>query len=46
MKMGAISLTNFSDVALVFHLSIETNVHKGPVEWLEPVLEEEYNKLK
>ena len=27
------------------HLSIETNVHAGPPEWLEPVTDEEYNKL-
>ena len=28
------------------HLSIETNVNAGPPEWLEPVSDEEYNKLK
>jgi len=28
------------------HLSIETNVHAGPPEWLEPVTDAEYNKLK
>ena len=28
------------------HLSIETNVNVGPPEWLEPVTDEEYNKLK
>lgn len=28
------------------HLSIETNVHQGPAEWLEPVTDEEYGKLK
>ncbi|GBG57833.1 cupin [Sporomusaceae bacterium FL31] len=28
------------------HLSIETNVHAGPPEWLEPVSDEEYNKLR
>jgi quercetin dioxygenase-like cupin family protein len=28
------------------HLSIETNVNAGSPEWLEPVTDEEYNKLK
>ena len=28
------------------HLAIGTNPHKGIVEWLEPVSNEEYNKLK
>jgi quercetin dioxygenase-like cupin family protein len=28
------------------HLSIETNVNAGPPEWLEPVTDEEYNKLE
>jgi 4-carboxymuconolactone decarboxylase len=28
------------------HLSIETNVQAGPPEWLEPVTDEEYAKLK
>lgn len=28
------------------HLSIETNVNAGAPEWLEPVTDEEYNKLK
>ncbi len=28
------------------HLSIETNVQAGSPEWLEPVTDEEYNKLK
>jgi len=28
------------------HLSIETNVQAGPPEWLEPVTDEEYTKLK
>lgn len=28
------------------HLSIETNAKAGPAEWLEPVSDEEYNKLK
>ena len=28
------------------HLSIETNCQAGPVEWLEPVSDEEYTKLK
>jgi quercetin dioxygenase-like cupin family protein len=28
------------------HLSIETNFQSGPAEWLEPVADEEYNKLK
>lgn len=28
------------------HLAIETNVHAGPPQWLEPVTDEEYNKLK
>jgi quercetin dioxygenase-like cupin family protein len=28
------------------HLSVETNVNAGPAEWLEPVTDEEYNKLK
>jgi quercetin dioxygenase-like cupin family protein len=28
------------------HLSVETNVNAGPAEWLEPVADEEYNKLK
>ena len=28
------------------HLAVETNVEKGPAEWLEPVTDEEYNKLK
>jgi quercetin dioxygenase-like cupin family protein/alkylhydroperoxidase/carboxymuconolactone decarboxylase family protein YurZ len=33
------------DSSLV-HLSIETNVQAGPPEWLEPVTDEEYAKLK
>lgn len=28
------------------HLSIETNSQAGPAEWLEPVADDEYNKLK
>lgn len=28
------------------HLAVETNVEKGPVEWLEPVTDEEYKQLK
>jgi len=28
------------------HISIETNVHAGSPEWLEPVSDEEYSKLK
>jgi quercetin dioxygenase-like cupin family protein len=28
------------------HLAIETNVQAGPPEWLEPVTDEEYAKLK
>lgn len=28
------------------HISIETNAHKGPVEWLEPVADEDYKKLE
>lgn len=28
------------------HLAIEVHPEKGPAEWLEPVSEEEYNKLK
>ena len=28
------------------HLSIETNVGQGPAEWLEPVDEKDYAKLK
>ena len=28
------------------HLAIETNVQAGPPEWLEPVTDEEYDKLK
>jgi quercetin dioxygenase-like cupin family protein len=28
------------------HLAIEVNPEKGPAEWLEPVADEEYNKLK
>jgi quercetin dioxygenase-like cupin family protein len=28
------------------HLSVETNANAGPAEWLEPVTDEEYNKLK
>lgn len=28
------------------HLSVETNVQAGPAEWLEPVSDEDYNKLK
>ncbi|MCS3901885.1 cupin domain-containing protein [Methanococcus voltae] len=28
------------------HLSVETNSQLGSVEWLEPVSDEEYNKLK
>lgn len=27
-------------------LAIEVNPEKGPVTWLEPVADEEYNKLK
>lgn len=27
------------------HLGISTNIQKGNVEWLEPVIEEEYNSL-
>ena len=27
------------------HLSIETNCQAGPVEWLEPVTDDEYNTL-
>ena len=28
------------------HLSVETNCQAGPAEWLEPVADDEYNKLK
>ncbi|MGN0881071.1 hypothetical protein [Cloacibacillus porcorum] len=28
------------------HLSVETNCQAGPAEWLEPVAEAEYNRLK
>ncbi|VBB04912.1 Hypothetical protein LUCI_0118 [Lucifera butyrica] len=28
------------------HLSVETNSQAGPAEWLEPVADDEYNKLK
>lgn len=28
------------------HLSIETNVHMGPAQWLEPVPDDVYNALK
>jgi quercetin dioxygenase-like cupin family protein len=28
------------------HLSVEADISAGPVEWLEPVTDEEYNKLK
>lgn len=28
------------------HLAIEVNPEKGPAEWLEPVADEGYNKLK
>lgn len=28
------------------HLAIDADVTAGPVEWLEPVTDEEYNKLK
>lgn len=28
------------------HLSVEVQPEKGPVEWLEPVSDEEYSKLK
>ena len=28
------------------HLSVETNANAGPAEWLEPVTDKEYNKLK
>lgn len=28
------------------HLSVETNSQAGPAEWLEPVADVEYNKLK
>jgi len=28
------------------HLSVETNVQAGPAEWLEPLADEEYSKLK
>jgi quercetin dioxygenase-like cupin family protein len=28
------------------HIAISTNVQKGETEWLEPVTDEEYNKLK
>ena len=28
------------------HLAIEVSGEKGPAEWLEPVSDEEYNKLK
>ncbi|OPX47562.1 (R)-mandelonitrile lyase [Clostridium thermobutyricum] len=28
------------------HLSVETNVAEGPAVWLEPVSDEDYNKLK
>jgi 4-carboxymuconolactone decarboxylase len=28
------------------HLAIDPNVHAGPPEWLDPVTDEEYNKLK
>ncbi len=27
------------------HLSVETNVQNGPAQWLEPVSDDEYNKL-
>ena len=27
------------------HLSVETNSQAGPAEWLEPVTDDEYNKL-
>lgn len=28
------------------HLAVEVNPEKGPTQWLEPVEDEEYNKLK
>jgi len=28
------------------HLSVETNCQVGPAQWLEPVSDEDYNKLK
>ena len=28
------------------HLSIETNCHAGPVEWMEPVSDKDYDELK
>ena len=28
------------------HLYVTTNINKGPTEWMEPVSEETYNKLK
>ncbi len=28
------------------HISIETNCQEGPTQWLEPVSDEQYNKLK
>ncbi len=28
------------------HISIETNAQAGPAQWLEPVSDKEYNKLK
>lgn len=28
------------------HLAVEVNPEKGPVEWLEPVADEDYDKLK
>lgn len=28
------------------HLAVEADVSAGPAEWLEPVTDEEYNKLK
>lgn len=27
------------------HIAISTNVHKGDVEWMEPVTDEEYSRL-
>jgi hypothetical protein len=29
---------------IIFRSSIERDVEAGPVEWLEPVADEEYNK--
>ena len=28
------------------YISIETNCQEGPTQWLEPVSDEQYNKLK